>query len=427
MAHKTLVAVPNRGGEHPLVWVFFAACLGVVADRHLVVPTGVWCGGLILGLAVWLVASRRHATTSAAILTLASVTAVAGLWHHDRWWLFSADEIARYARDLPAPVCVRVSALEPPCTSPAEEASALCTLARGEVTRLTVRLLALRQAVRWESVSGRATLLVEGQLPQVLRGDVLEVAGTLARVRSPANPGEPDLAALRRQSRELVALYAGYPACVQRLQHGGECSVLRQLGRLRLWAEGVFDRRIGPPQSSLAAALLVGSREQLDRSTVQAFFLTGTIHMLSISGMHVSILASVLWVVMRLAWFPRHWMLLLTCVLAVAYAMLTGGEPPVVRATILIVVFCLARGTGRQSVAWNSLAVAGLITLALSPGEIFDIGTQLSFLAVGVLFSRWPAWGRSRAQDPLRRLIEQSRPGWLRAYGWPATVWGNWP
>ena len=155
----------------------------------------------------------------------------------------------------------------------------------------------------------------------------------------------------------------GIPRVCKSLQQGGDCSVLRQLGRLRLWAEGVFDRRIGAPQSALAAALLLGSREQLDRSIVQAFFLTGTIHLLSISGMHVSILASVLWVVMRLAWFPRHWMLLLTCVLAVAYAMLTGGEPPVVRATILIVVFCLARGTGRQSVAWNSLAAAGLITL----------------------------------------------------------------
>ncbi len=65
--------------------------------------------------------------------------------------------------------------------------------------------------------------------------------------------------------------------------------------------------------------------------------------------------------------------------------------------------------------AWNSLAVAGLVTLALSPGEVFDIGTQLSFLAVAVLFSRWPALGRSREPDPLRQLIEQSRPGWLRA------------
>ncbi len=343
MAHKTLAAVPNRGGEHPLVFVFFAACLGVVADRHLAIPTRLWCGGLIFVLAVWLVARRRGAKTISAILILASVTAVAGLWHHDRWWLFSADEIARYARDLPAPVCVRVSALEPPRTSPAEAASALCTMARGEVTRLSVRLLALRQAARWELVSGRATLLVEGRLPGVLRGDVLEVAGTLARVRSPANPGEPDMAALRRQSRELVALYVGYPACVQVVQQGGACSLLRQLGRLRVWAEGVFDRRIGAPQSALAAALLVGSREQLDRSIVQAFFLTGTIHLLSISGMHVSILASVLWVVMRLAWFPRNWMLLLTCVLAVGYATLTGGEPPVVRATILIVVFCLAR------------------------------------------------------------------------------------
>jgi competence protein ComEC len=407
-------AGPVREGEHPLVFVFFAACLGVVVDRHVAIPTSIWCGTLVLALTIWLIVRRRGAITISALLILASVMAVAGLWHHDRWWLFSADEIARYARDLPAPACVRVVALEPPRTTPAEEASALCTMVRGEMTRLTVRLLSVRQAARWEPVSGRATLLVEGHLTDVLRGDVLEVAGTLARVRSPANPGEPDMAALRRQSRELVALYSGHPACVKVLQRGGACSLLRPLGQLRLWADGVFDQRIGAPQSALAAALLLGNRERLDRSIVQVFFVTGTIHLLSISGMHVSILASVFWLLIRLAWFPRGWMFALTCALAVAYAMLTGGEPPVVRATILIVVFCLARGMGRQSVIWNSLAAAGLITVALSPGEVFDVGTQLSFLAVAVLFSRWPALLSPRAPDPLRQLIEQSRPGWLR-------------
>ncbi|MHB8970224.1 MAG: ComEC/Rec2 family competence protein [Pirellulaceae bacterium] len=405
---------PIREGEHPLVGVFFAACLGVVVDRHVAIAASVWCCTLVLALTVWLVVRRRAAITPAAFLVLLSVAAVAGLWHHDRWWLFPADEIARYARDVPAPACVRVAALEPPRTCPAEEASALCTMARGEVTRLPVRLLSMRQAARWEPVSGYAMLLSEGQLTDVLRGDVLEVAGTLTRIRSPANPGEPDMAALRRQSRQLVAMYSGHPACVKVLQRGGTCSLLRPLGRLRLWAEGVFDRWVGAPQSALAAALLLGNRERLDRSLVQVFFITGTIHLLSISGMHVSILASVFWLLTRLAWFPRRWLFAMTCVLVVGYATLTGGEPPVVRATILIVVFCLARGMGRQSVIWNSLAAAGLITIALSPGEVFDVGTQLSFLAVAVLFSRWPTLLSPHAPDPLQQLIEQSRPGWLR-------------
>ncbi|MHB8865663.1 MAG: ComEC/Rec2 family competence protein [Pirellulaceae bacterium] len=424
MADNSSAAGPTVESEHPLVFVLLAACLGVVADHRGSISPGAWAGMLVFVLAVWLAVRRRGVPTLSAILVLASVTALAGLWHHDRWWLFSADEIGRYARDLPAPVYVRVAALDSSCTSPAERASALCTKVRGEMTRLTVRLLAVRQARQWQPVSGRAAMLVEGHLPQVLRGDVLEVAGMLARIRSPANPGEPDIAAQRRQSRQLVTLFTDHPACVRRVQRGGPVSLLRQLGRLGLWAEGVFDRRINAPHSALAAALLLGRRQRLDRAIVQAYFVTGTIHLLAISGMHVSILASGLWVLIRLAWFPRNWMLLLTCLLAISYAMLIGGEPPVVRATVLIVVFCLARGMGRPSVAWNSLAAAGLFTVVLSPAEVFDVGTQLSFLAVAVLFARWRALGTPRTSDPLQELIEQSRPRWVRALR--ATVGGVW-
>ena len=197
--------------------------------------------------------------------------------------------------DLPAPVCVRVVGVGASARESCGGSRAPCARWRsGEVTRLTVRLLALRQAARWESVSGRATLLVEGLLPRVLRGDVLEVAGTLARVRSPANPGEPDMAALRRQSRELVALYAGHPACVQVAAAGrGNAVICVNWAGFACGPKACSIGGSAPPQSALAAALLLGSRERLDRSIVQAFFVTGTIHLLSISGMHVSILASV--------------------------------------------------------------------------------------------------------------------------------------
>ena len=222
------------------------------------------------------------------------------------------------------------------------------------------------------------------------------------------------MASLWRRNRQLALLHSGHPACVQRLASGTRWNALRQLGRIRVWAECVLDRHIAAPQSALAAALLLGSRERLDRATVQEFFVSGTVHLLSISGSHVAILASVMWIVIRLDWFPRRRMLLVTCVLAVAYALLTGAQPPVVRATILIVVYCLARWTSRHAVAWNSLAAAGLVTLGLSPGGMYDVGTQLSYLAVATLVAQRPLVFAPRSRDPLNRLVEQSRPGWSR-------------
>ncbi|NLX56826.1 MAG: ComEC/Rec2 family competence protein [Planctomycetaceae bacterium] len=419
---------PERGSDHPLGLVLAAACCGIVVDRQLAFSPRCWSVVLVTLLALWVVL-RQGWQRGAAICVLASVAALAGLWHHDRWRLFPADEIGRYAGDQPVPVCARVVALEPPRWSPAERPSALSTMAQGELTRLAVRVVALRQGDCWQPVSGRVMLLVDGLLVDdamagVLRGDTLEVAGMLVRARLAANPNEPNAAATWRRQRQLALVHCGHAACVQRLARGSEGSVLRQLGRVRVWAERVLDRHLAAPQSALAAALLLGTRERLDRSTVETFFVSGTVHLLSISGSHVAILASIMWVVIRLDWFPRRRMLLLTCVLAVAYALLTGAQPPVVRATILIVVYCLARWTGRRAVAWNSLAAAGLVTLGLSPGGLYDIGTQLSYLAVATLVAHRPLVYAPCDPDPLRKLVERGRPGWWRAMR--SVRWGVW-
>ena len=265
-------------------------------------------------------------------------------------------------------------------------------------------------------MSGRVTLRVIGEVAGVWPGDRLQVAAMLTRVPSPANPGEPDFAAMRRRGRELASLHCGHPACVERLESPPMGSVLRPIGRLRVWAEGTLEHHVGPSSASLAAGLLLGSRERLDTEVRQAFFLTGTMHVLAISGMHVGILASGLWVLIRLNWFPRSVMFVLTCVLAVGYAVLTGGKPPVVRAVILIVIYCWGRWCGRRAMAWNAWAASGLLILSLTPGSLFDTGTQLSFLAVAALIAQHPDAARSpqASRDPLDQLIETSRPAWIR-------------
>jgi competence protein ComEC len=100
-----------------------------------------------------------------------------------------------------------------------------------------------------------------------------------------------------------------------------------------------------------------------------------------------------------------------------SYALLTGGRPPVMRAAVIMGVFCLAVYLRRPTLSANSLALAWIVVALLNPTGLFTTGCQLSFLAVAILY-----WGTSRwlyvEQDPLQRLIAENRPPWLQALRW---------
>jgi len=133
--------------------------------------------------------------------------------------------------------------------------------------------------------------------------------------------------------------------------------------------------------------------------------------MLVISGLNVGILALVL-VGLLSSWGCSSRTTMLTVGAATLfYALVTGGAPPVVRATVAVLLICGARLIGRQPLGFNLLAAAALVVLAINPSELFHAGAQLSFLGMAVLIvlnAQPPV-----ADDPLDRLIARSRP-------WPA-------
>jgi competence protein ComEC len=129
----------------------------------------------------------------------------------------------------------------------------------------------------------------------------------------------------------------------------------------------------------------------------------------------VAILAGCLFWIMRFGLVPRGWSLAIVVVACVLYAATTDGEPPVVRATVMVLVACLAMVLARRPLGYNTLAAAGLVVLVLNPTELFQAGTQLSFLSVGVLVYVADVRLGRRELDPLERLIARTRP-------WPQRV-----
>ena len=92
---------------------------------------------------------------------------------------------------------------------------------------------------------------------------------------------------------------------------------------------------MNPRRAELAAAVLLGLREELDAGRSEAFLTTGTVHILCISGLHVGILAGALFWIMRRTRIPRGWAVAAVAAITLLYALMVDVGPSVVRATIL--------------------------------------------------------------------------------------------
>ncbi len=144
-------------------------------------------------------------------------------------------------------------------------------------------------------------------------------------------------------------------------------------------------------------SLLLGDRRLLHRDSRLALRDTGTFHFLAISGLHVGFL---MLVVLRIP-LPKHLQTPGRTAFLVAFALVTGCQPPVLRATLLFLGDLLARSAGRSPSSLNVLGWSAVALLAWNPLLLFDVGFQLSFAAALTIVT----WGRRlRDVTPARVL-----------------------
>ncbi len=135
-------------------------------------------------------------------------------------------------------------------------------------------------------------------------------------------------------------------------------------------------------EASIMQMLLLGDRSQIPKHIRDLFTHTGTTHILAISGLHVTLIAGLFLVLMKLLPIGRKAQLIAAITLIILYTMLTGFRPSVVRATIMAIVFLGSFLFERKTDSLNNLALAALIILLVDPFNLFDIGFQLSFMCV---------------------------------------------
>ncbi len=217
----------------PLVVVLCGVVGGIVLDRLWPLRCQVWWCGSFAALLCWLLLAKLGWIRLASLALLISLGCLAGGWHHFRWNLFPANDLAAWARESPQPVALRGLALTGPRLVPAPPFNPMVAMAAGDSSRLTVNVTSVRDGLRWKPAGGHATLVVEGHLLGVHAGDQIEVYGMLSRSGPAANPGDLDFAAIARARRCRCLLRSNYPDCVRVLATGG-WSFHRAIDELRL-------------------------------------------------------------------------------------------------------------------------------------------------------------------------------------------------
>ncbi|WZO98307.1 ComEC/Rec2 family competence protein [Isosphaeraceae bacterium EP7] len=429
-------ASTNRPPWPPLAPATLALIAGIALDRFAD-PLGT-AGWAVIALACGLIVPRldRRRPRLAWVLALAACLALGGGWHHHRWSDRATDDLSVSLGPTPRPAWVRGLILERQGFRPPDAGSRPDD--RGS-TRLVLELSEVHDRGSWQPASGRALVNAQGDRSDLDAGSLVAAAGSLSTITPPRNPGEFDYRGYLRGQGIRLRLDAGAaavwpdPDATAPATWPGEAWGRRWLGRTRTWSDALLTRGLDPSAAPLASALLLGRRGAIDPEVSDAFARTGTTHLLAISGLHLQVLALALGYGLRLLGVGRRRTWAAVALAALAYGVLVGLAPSVLRSAAMVVTACLAACTDRKGAAAGILAVAALMTLAWNPSDLFDIGCQLSFLAVAAILWlvpraiaaadslarrpwRIPVLGRTIGGPlkPLDRLERFYEPAWKR-------------
>ncbi len=246
-----------------------------------------------------------------------------------------------------------------------------------------------------------------------LRGQRVRCRGWLSDLEGPSNPGQSDYE--RRMARRGVVgvLWLKTPGNITRLDAGlaGELSLEAWRQRLRSAAQGALRHgmsRGGDAEArALLEAILLGHRGVGLREIGPAFRRTGLAHLLSISGLHVGVLALGAWWLVGAGLGRPRWAGLVAILAVVVYMLVVPPRAPIVRAGLMTIAVLAGVMTGRRAATLSLLAAVAWGWLVWLPNDLFEAGFQLSFGIVAALVVFVPRVSRWIVPEPLEWTDEQ--------------------
>ncbi|MFT3795094.1 ComEC/Rec2 family competence protein [Flavobacterium sp.] len=274
---------------------------------------------------------------------------------------------------------------------------------RPKSTIYRTRYVALVERIDGKSVTGKILVNLNSvdfkqNLPT---GTPLKIAANIIRHQKPKNPSQFDYGKYLENKSILAQVYAdanqvqiGSPPTKDAFYHADKIRnrILRNL------------EKSGLPQTELAviAALVLGQQQDISPEIIRDYQFAGAVHILSVSGLHVGLI--LMFLNFLLDFLPNNkgksFLKLAVIVLSLwGFAILAGLSPSVVRSVTMFSFVAVGQHLKRKTNVFHTLLVSMLLILVFEPSFLFDIGFQLSYLALFFILWLQPmlsAWWRPK-------------------------------
>lgn len=264
-------------------------------------------------------------------------------------------------------------------------------------TRLVFKVDSANLRQTWTQVTGRVMVTAYKQ------GDTKPINfeyGDRAVIRtrpySPSEPSNPGRFSWRKYlSRQRIYACAGIysPEQVTRLPHRKGNPLVSLALRAKNGLTRSIQRVYPDLEGSIIVGMVMGTYSHLPTDTLRDFSRTGTMHLLAASGYNCYVLLFILQPILKAIRVMPKCRSLAVIAAILFYLAMAGAKPSLVRAAVMGSLLLLARPLKRVPNTPSLFFTAGLLILALNPGDLFDIGFQLSFLAVWALIFVSPLIG----------------------------------
>ena len=226
---------------------------------------------------------------------------------------------------------------------------------------------------------------------QVQVGDVLLVQANLDSIKNKNNPGEFNVKAYWNNKDVYQIGFVG-ESDFKLIKTVDYPWWMNWSSRVRNHLTEKLQSTLNGESLGVAVALLLGDKQLLTNEVRSSFSNAGAMHVLAVSGLHVGIVLYILMFVLGkfTRFISKRNAVLISIAIIWIYAAITGFSPSVLRASFMFSVLAIAQITGRNKNSINVLFFSAFVLLLFQPLWVYDIGFQLSYLAMTGIFVLYP-------------------------------------